>query len=44
MKTEGQLSAIADDFIDMVPMGQKLFGNLNPVRTGGPDAGQHRVR
>ncbi|OAT33762.1 putative lipoprotein [Buttiauxella brennerae ATCC 51605] len=36
VKTEGQLSAIFDDFIDMVPMGQKLFGNLNPVHTGGP--------
>ncbi|WP_413529103.1 DUF1615 domain-containing protein [Rahnella inusitata] len=36
VKTEKQLSAIFDDFIDMVPMGQKLFGNLNPVHTGGP--------
>lgn len=36
VKTEGQLSAIFDDFIGMVPMGQKLFGNLNPVHTGGP--------
>lgn len=36
VKTEGQLSAIFDDFIDMVPMGQTLFGNLNPVHTGGP--------
>lgn len=36
VKTEGQLSAIFDDLIDMVPMGQKLFGNLNPVHTGGP--------
>lgn len=34
--TEKQLSAIFDDFIDMVPMGQTLFGNLNPVHTGGP--------
>ena len=31
-----QLSAIFDDFINMVPMGQKLFGSLNPVHTGGP--------
>ncbi|BFO08550.1 hypothetical protein GGER_10600 [Serratia rubidaea] len=30
------MSAIFDDFIDMVPMGQRLFGSLNPVRTGGP--------
>ena len=40
MKTEKQLSAIFDDFIGMVPMGQKLFGSLNPVHTGA-DAGQH---
>ncbi|MBO9158616.1 MAG: surface-exposed outer membrane lipoprotein YaiW, partial [Escherichia coli] len=25
-----------DDLINMVPMGQTLFGSLNPVRTGGP--------
>lgn len=36
VKTEKQLSAIFDDFIGMVPMGQKLFGNFNPVHTGGP--------
>lgn len=36
VKSEGELSAIFDDFIAMVPLGQKLFGNLNPVRTGGP--------
>ncbi|ALR75652.1 DUF1615 domain-containing protein [[Enterobacter] lignolyticus] len=36
VKTERQLSAIFDDFIGMVPMGQTLFGSLNPVRTGGP--------
>lgn len=35
VKTEGQLSAIFDDFIDMVPMGKILFGSLNPVHTGG---------
>ncbi|WP_213713137.1 DUF1615 domain-containing protein [Cedecea lapagei] len=35
VKTEGQLSAIFDDFLTMVPMGQKLFGSFNPVRTGG---------
>ncbi|ORM65945.1 DUF1615 domain-containing protein [Pantoea rodasii] len=34
--SEKELSAIFDDFIDMVPMGQKLFGNLNPIHTGGP--------
>ncbi|WKM69991.1 DUF1615 domain-containing protein [Klebsiella oxytoca] len=36
VKTEKQLSAIFDDFIGMVPMGQKLFSSLNPVHTGGP--------
>ncbi|WP_431223537.1 DUF1615 domain-containing protein [Serratia sp. L9] len=36
VRSEKQLSAIFDDFINMVPMGQKLFGSLNPVRTGGP--------
>lgn len=36
VKTEKQLSAIFDDFISMVPMGQALFGSLNPVHTGGP--------
>ncbi len=36
VKTEKQLSEIFDDMISMVPMGQKLFGSLNPVHTGGP--------
>ena len=36
VRSERELSAIFDDFIDMVPMGQKLFGNLNPIHTGGP--------
>jgi len=36
VRTEKELSAIFDDFIGMVPVGQKLFGSLNPVRTGGP--------
>jgi len=36
VRTEKQLSAIFDDFINMVPMGQTLFGSLNPVHTGGP--------
>ncbi len=35
-RTEKQLSAIFDDFIGMVPLGQTLFGNFNPVHTGGP--------
>jgi len=36
VRSEKELSAIFDDFIGMVPMGQKLFGKLNPVHTGGP--------
>lgn len=36
VRSEKELSAIFDDFIDMMPMGQKLFGRLNPVHTGGP--------
>lgn len=36
VRSEKELSAIFDDFINMVPMGQKLFGNLNPIHTGGP--------
>jgi hypothetical protein len=36
VKTEKALSEIFEDFIGMVPMGQRLFGAYNPVRTGGP--------
>jgi hypothetical protein len=36
VKTEKQLSEIFEDFIGMVPLGQRLFGGWNPVRTGGP--------
>lgn len=35
-RTEKELSAIFDDFIGMVPLGQTLFGRFNPVHTGGP--------
>jgi hypothetical protein len=35
-RTEKELSSIFDDFIGMVPLGQTLFGNFNPVHTGGP--------
>jgi hypothetical protein len=35
-RTERQLSEIFQDFIGMVPLGKQLFGDLNPVRTGGP--------
>jgi hypothetical protein len=34
--TEKALSEIFEDFISMVPLGERLFGDLNPVRTGGP--------
>jgi len=34
--SEKELSAIFDDFIDRVPLGQTLFGRFNPVHTGGP--------
>ena len=36
VKTEKELSRIFEDFIGMVPMGERLFAGLNPVRTGGP--------
>src|SRR5699024_4265342 len=36
VKTEKQLSAIFDELINMVPMGQTLFGSLKPVYPGGP--------
>jgi hypothetical protein len=35
-QTEQELSDIFTDFIGMVPLGEKLFGDFNPVRTGGP--------
>lgn len=36
VRTEQDLSAVFEDFIGMVPMGQRLFGGLNPVHTAGP--------
>lgn len=36
VKTEQELSDIFADFIGVVPLGERLFGRLNPVRTGGP--------
>ncbi len=35
-RTEQDLSRVFDDFVGMVPMGKRLFGDRNPVRTGGP--------
>jgi len=36
VRTEGELSGMFEDFIGIVPMGGRLFGGFNPVRTGGP--------
>jgi hypothetical protein len=35
-KTERALSEMFEDFIGTVPLGRRLFADLNPVRTGGP--------
>lgn len=35
-RTERDLSEMFEDFIDEVPLGRRLFADLNPVRTGGP--------
>ncbi len=35
-KTEKDLSDTYEDFIGMVPLGKRLFGELNPVHTAGP--------
>jgi hypothetical protein len=36
VRTEQDLSALFEDFTRAVPLGERLFGDLNPVRTGGP--------
>jgi hypothetical protein len=36
VRTEQELSVLFADFIGMAPLGEQLFGNLNPVRTAGP--------
>jgi hypothetical protein len=36
VKTEKDLSDLFEDFIGIVPLGKRLFGDLNPVRTAGP--------
>ena len=36
VRTEKEMSGIFEDFIGKVPMGQRLLGGANPVRTGGP--------
>jgi len=35
-RTEQDLSAIFEDIAGSVPLGQRLFGDLNPVHTAGP--------
>jgi hypothetical protein len=35
-RTEHDLSELYEDFIREVPLGERLFGAMNPVRTGGP--------
>lgn len=36
VRTEKQLSELFQAFLAQVPLGQRLFGSANPVRTGGP--------
>jgi hypothetical protein len=36
VRTEQELNDIFEDFINIVPLGGRLFGSLNPVRTAGP--------
>ncbi|CAN5759908.1 DUF1615 domain-containing protein [soil metagenome] len=36
VRNERELSDTFEDFIGMVPMGQRLFAGYNPIRTGGP--------
>ena len=36
VKTERDLSLMYEQFIEEVPLGQRLFARLNPVRTAGP--------
>ena len=36
VRTEKELNDIFADFINIVPLGERMFGDLNPVRTAGP--------
>jgi len=36
LRTEQELSALFEEMTHRVPLGKRLFGRLNPVRTGGP--------
>ena len=35
-RTERELSEMFEELVDAVPLGRRLLGNSNPVRTGGP--------
>ena len=35
-RTERELSDVYEDLVDSVPLGRRLLGDRNPVRTGGP--------
>ncbi|KAB7772562.1 DUF1615 domain-containing protein [Xanthomonas maliensis] len=35
-RTEQELSLLFEEFLDKVPLGVRLFGRFNPVRTAGP--------
>jgi hypothetical protein len=36
VRTERELSLLFEDFVGEVPLGRRLFADVNPVRTGGP--------
>src|SRR5262245_8817107 len=36
VRTEKELNDIFEDFINIVPLGGRIFGSLNPVHTAGP--------
>src|SRR5690606_29193173 len=36
VRTERELSELYEDLIGRVPLGKRLFGDRNPVQTGGP--------
>lgn len=36
VRTEREMSRLYEDFIGMVPLGQRLFDGANPIHTGGP--------
>ena len=36
LRTEQELSALFEEMIQRVPMGERLLARLNPIRTGGP--------